>query len=351
MHRGSSFKNANASPPSALRSPRSPRDNLTPRGSVRFPDAGGGAPLQGLHGSFLSVTSATGMGNSNKLSPSAVNRLSARIPVSSITPLKSASPTVGTIADRLNALHELVLKSDLAPLVKKACHLELFDADRVLNQFHSRQQPTPGRGVTGTTPRPAASPVPRTGAQAPAPQERAPGKTPSTARSITGGTASTTGSVPGLRGGIKASSNNLGAAGGGSFHADPALQSDAQSASEADPEAQRAAAELKTLRRQRQEKAWARFLKCISGQLSPDEVELLSLTTVKQLMKHYGIDRDPIDTANIELHWREIAQRREDSRNQKAIMHKTCAAASSPTKAKATRDLSASFDKRSDKRR
>ena len=66
-------------------------------------------------------------------------------------------------------------------------------------------------------------------------------------------------------------------------------------------------------------KSWDFFLTKIQHQMSPQEAELLSLKTVKQLMHHFHIDRNPVDVANIELFWREQAQQRERERRAKSM--------------------------------
>jgi hypothetical protein len=239
----------------------------------------------------------------------------------STTPLKSAAPTVGTLVEKLSALHDMVLASDHAPLVKKSCHVHLFDADRAIAQWQLRHKSKGtargGKaGSTATTPRDSA----RRGSTA--------GGTPRAALVSNASFSSN----------LSASSPKR--------HADPGAAQETASSPGSD-----FGGVSKAERLERQERSWSRFLKCVTGQLSPEEVELLSLSTVKRLMKHYGLDRDPVDTANIELYWRTLAQRREDERNTKAIMHKNCAAASNPKKAAAGRDISATFNKRSDQRR
>jgi hypothetical protein len=276
------------SAPSAL---RSPRGMTTPKGSVRF---GGDVPP------LPTATKTTaGKGSTNKgAKPSRAGGSAGA--TTGMTPLKTLAPTVGTIADQLSLLHDMILGSDFAPLVKKSCHIELFDADRVISDYAGRSATT--TAATTRVRRHSATRV-----------------TPRTNGGGAGAAASSEGSP--------ASENGEG----------ESVTSEVRLSREA--------------RRAKMERSWARFLKCVSGNLSSEEVELLSLPTVKGLMKHYGIDRDPVDTANIELYWRELAQRREDRRNQSAIMNKTCGAVSQPAKHQATRDLSASFDKRSDKRR
>lgn len=87
--------------------------------------------------------------------------------------------------------------------------------------------------------------------------------------------------------------------------------------------------------------AWSKFCKAVKGKLSSDEAELLSLGTVKSLAHHLSLDRDSVFMADLELHWRNIAQDREDRRNGKAVMHKHCSGANVPA---AARQLSKTMD-------
>jgi hypothetical protein len=98
------------------------------------------------------------------------------------------------------------------------------------------------------------------------------------------------------------------------------------------PKSPRQEAKEKALTNQKLRKSWQRFLKKCSGSMSPEEVALLSLPTIKELMHHYQFDRSPVEMANVELYWRALAQQREDDRHQAALAYKKCAAATVDTK-------------------
>jgi hypothetical protein len=264
---------------------RAPHDGgLTPKSSVRFD----GTPRS------LLAESVQGSAAPSK-------RTSA--------PLTAPAPTIGTIATQINAIHDMIMASDLAPLKKKTCHIALFDADRLLVAHYA------AKDKARDSARRQREEVLKSG--------------PS-----------------------QLTSKNVAAASVQSAHVDPAAQFDATPRSGTDAASlSEGGLTRRAARKARAEASWQRFLSCVSGHLSPAEVELLSLATIKRLTNHYGIDRDAVDVANIELHWRQIAQDREDLRNQKAIINKQCAAAPEPQKKKAARDLSASFNKRSDQRR
>eukprot|EP01059_Diplonema_ambulator_P006787 TRINITY_DN1638_c0_g1_i1.p1 TRINITY_DN1638_c0_g1~~TRINITY_DN1638_c0_g1_i1.p1 ORF type:complete len:724 (+),score=113.21 TRINITY_DN1638_c0_g1_i1:50-2221(+) len=58
--------------------------------------------------------------------------------------------------------------------------------------------------------------------------------------------------------------------------------------------------------------AWNNFVKLASDTFSDGELTLVSLETLKGLLKHYNI-RDPIECARIEVYWRLLALQRESS--------------------------------------
>ena len=78
--------------------------------------------------------------------------------------------------------------------------------------------------------------------------------------------------------------------------------------------------------------AWKKFLSKCAKSMSPEEVSLLSLPTIKELMHYYQMDRDPVEMANVELYWRALAQQREDDRHAAALAHKKCSATTDETK-------------------
>ncbi len=94
--------------------------------------------------------------------------------------------------------------------------------------------------------------------------------------------------------------------------------------------------------------AWAAFTRALGKSMTPEEASLLSIQTVKKLAHHYKLDQDTMFVASLELEWREIAQKREDQRNKKAVMHKQCAKADNVA---AARQIAKSMDASSDKRR
>lgn len=289
---------------SSLRSPRP----VTPKGSVRFGD-------DNTPRSIAASNNAAGGSETSSTQP----KRGGGKPKGP-TPLTSLAPTAGTIANQIAAIHDLIMASDLAPLKKKTCHLHLFDADRLLmGHFAAQDNAKTKRRLQ----------------QQRSADERA---SAFTAKNVAAAAAqaSTTTSQPAANQFVDPLSLSVG--GGSSRPAGEGAASESGLSKSA-------------LRRARAQASWDRFLKAVSGNLSPGEVELLSLATIKKLMHHYGIDRDAVDVANIELFWRNLAQAREDQRNERAIINKQCAAAPEPTKKRAARELSATFDKRSDKRR
>lgn len=91
-------------------------------------------------------------------------------------------------------------------------------------------------------------------------------------------------------------------------------------------------AKQKALTNAKLRKSWQKFLKKCQASLSPEEAALLSLPTIKEMMHHYQLDRNPVEMANVELYWRALAQQREDDRVQAALAHKKCAATSDSSK-------------------
>lgn len=245
--------------------------------------------------------------------PSTPSLPSARRTGPTSTPLKKAAPTAGTVLDRITLIHNMIIDSELAPLVKKRSHVALFDADRMIMESLSEAQ----RKSIQARRRPVS---------------------PEAEAAANGGLTVSQLEGPGRR---RPGPNGSVTSGGNSTRPRDVTSDGGNSRSSPSPLRDHPA----------QVQSWNRFIKCLNGKLSRDEVELLSLTTVKQLMKHYGMDRDPVEVANIELYWRVLAQRREDERNKKAIMHKNCSAVSPPSNQKATRTLSKTFDKSTDQRR
>eukprot|EP01065_Artemidia_motanka_P005213 TRINITY_DN12502_c2_g1_i2.p1 TRINITY_DN12502_c2_g1~~TRINITY_DN12502_c2_g1_i2.p1 ORF type:complete len:894 (+),score=103.89 TRINITY_DN12502_c2_g1_i2:56-2737(+) len=61
--------------------------------------------------------------------------------------------------------------------------------------------------------------------------------------------------------------------------------------------------------------AWQRFIAASQGQLREEELMLMSLSTVKSLLSHYGVV-DPVECARVEVYWRLASTKASDSKQQ-----------------------------------
>ena len=297
-------------------------------------------------------------------------------------PLSHVKATPATIAARLTVLHGMLVASpDVAPMVKKRAHKLLVNLDRALvpttrglTEAQEKREAEDKQKAVEKKKKDVGSIKGRTTAESTADrlarkkreeedskkrQERLlnvkVGRKAPTVKSGGGGGAGLTASalrkVDGPAGGAKSPTGTStpppGSAGDAAGR-DPLAASETLSG--VSSLSNMSARNRKKLREQACQRSWGHLAKLASKDLSKDELKLLSLATVRSLMKHYGIDRDPIEVANIELQWRNHAQQREDDRHKNSVMHKSCEAASDKNKTQAARAISKTFDKGSTQR-
>ena len=394
-----------ATPPSALKSPR----GGTPKSGVRFgadfdaalaapiahvdpfaapamapppektspspPHSGGLSPLSG------SRRSGAGGGLSPNDSIARKQRGMALSPPQGppgMGPLAHVAPTPATIAARLTVLHGMVVASDdLAPLVKKKAHKLLLAIDRALvpttrtltdadekrkAKEAAREAEKKKKEVGALKGRATAESTADRLARKKREEEDAK-RRQERLLNVKVGRRPSVGSAGG-GGGVKLSASALrkaSAAAAGDTAAPVATPPPSgdgagtkndgeESASGMSSLSNLSARNRKKLRQAACERSWKRLAKMAQKDLSGEELKLLSLSTIRKLMNHYGIDHDPVEVANIELQWRVHAQAREDDRHKNSIMHKACEAADDKTKTTAARNLSKTFDKASPKR-
>jgi hypothetical protein len=253
------------------------------------------------------------------------------------TPLVSVAPTVGAIRDQLSELHAMITHAEgIAPLVKRDCHETLLAADRML-VVTTRKIAMRKEDEEAATAKLAENLRQAQGSDKKKELEK-------TKSAFGGGMAfATKASIKTDRDDAMNEIKAVTKGTDGKLNNGPTKEElDAMLAEAKAAEAKKAAEEHR--HEMQLKRAWLKFTAQLKDKLNADEVALLSLPTIRNLMAHYGFEREPVVVAKIELYWRLLAQRREDARNAKALMHKQCAAVEEETQLAATRKVSKSFD-------